>query len=115
MKTYVAIWALAVMAAAPLALAETEYEAKANEQIMIGCTCVLATSGLCDRAVWDDLAGSQRHSWNQPASVLAGKHYNLDELCYRKRDMDMHGGGLCCETVGDEAGTIKRLFRGSVN
>ena len=40
---------------------------------------------------------------------------DLNELCYRKRDVDKLGDGLCCEAAGDESHTIEKTFRGRVD
>jgi hypothetical protein len=93
-----------------IAFADTAYVAKADGDIEIGCVCAAGFPG-CETTLFDALNSKQRITWTQKASMLAGKTYNLDQLCYRKRDEDGMGGGLCCKGAGEED-SIKRLFRG---
>jgi len=74
-------------------LAKTTFPNSGNAAVE--CVCILATSG-CTLAVFDKAAGSQRVDWRQTISVLAGREVDLASACYRKRDTDTGGKGLCC-------------------
>src|SRR5262245_35855366 len=82
-----------------------ERSGKAN----IKCECVLATSG-CESKIFAALAGNQLHSWHYEISVKKDMRLNLNKVCYRKRDVEEQGAGLCC-TSRDETKTIELLFR----
>ena len=90
---------------------QAQYVAKQDGDIKIACTCILATAG-CQSKVLDALAGKQRVTWIQSASMKKSASYILGQLCYRKRNVDGLGGGLCCEG-SNEAESLK-LFRGEI-
>jgi hypothetical protein len=83
-------------------------DGKANVQ----CQCVLATTG-CQSKLFSSLAGKEIHSWHQEINVKKNMRLNLNEVCYRKRNVDKLGDGLCC-TTQDETKNIDKLFRGTV-
>jgi len=85
--------------------------ASSSGNAFISCVCVLATSG-CPLKRFDELAGSPRQSWVQPAAVLEGHTYDVSLLCYRQRDVQGRGEGLCCQLDGDEKDV--RYFSGSL-
>jgi hypothetical protein len=103
--------ALASVAVVPLLSADDAYVAEKDGTIQIGCACVVGFAG-CELKLFDELRDKPRQTWTQPANVKAGTKYNLDQLCYRKRDVDEGGEGLCC-TAANEEDSIKRLFRGT--
>ena len=103
----------ALIALGVVARADTAYVATRDGDVSIQCMCIARSAG-CDRRFFDAASGGNRVSWSQPAHLLGGHSYNLDELCYRKRDVDGGGAGLCCET-SDEKSAIEHLFRGKVN
>jgi hypothetical protein len=61
----------------------------------ITCLCILGSSG-CSSDFFDKASGSQRVDWRQTVSVVAGKEVDLAAACYRKRDVNPGGKGLCC-------------------
>jgi hypothetical protein len=94
-------------------MADDKYKAATDGKVTIACTCV-AGGTACQSKLFDSLSGSERFQWNQTGYTKKGAVYNLDEACYRKRDVKGAGDSLCCEVPGDEQLTIKNLFRGSV-
>jgi hypothetical protein len=91
--------------------ADTAYVATSDGDVRLKCICVLAKPG-CESKFFDAIQGSERISWIYTIHVRAAHSYNLNELCYRKRDVDSMGSGLCCSS-NDEAASIERLFRGT--
>ncbi len=83
-----------------------------NGKRNIECLCVAATSG-CQLKVFDALAGSQRHTWVYEISTRKGATVDLTEICYRKRDVEKLGDGLCCE-ASDPGESMKRFFSGKL-
>jgi hypothetical protein len=82
----------------------------------IECMCISPDGGVdvCSRLkTWDDAAGQPRHTWPQTVSRLgqANKEIDLSSACYRKRDVDGMGEGLCCSTTESEA---SKYFVGKV-
>ncbi len=61
----------------------------------ITCVCILGSSG-CSKDFFDKASGSQRVDWKQTVSAVAGKEVDLAAACYRKRDTNPGGKGLCC-------------------
>jgi hypothetical protein len=101
-----------LLAAASFASAAANYTADADQKVEVSCACVLATS-LCELKVFDQLSGAQRQTWTQSNFAKAGVPIDLSAACYRKRDADTGGQGLCC--VGtEEHSTIERLFKGEL-
>ena len=79
------------------------------------CDCILATTG-CASNLFFKLAGSQIHTWQQDFHTPK-VNYKVDEgilakACYRKRNVDKQGDGLCCEPLNDNA--ISKYFRGNI-
>jgi len=97
----------------PMGRADGSFTAPADAKILVQCECVAATTG-CQSKVFDSLSGKQRVAWTQEAQAKKGVVYNLNQLCYRKRDVKGAGDELCCEVPGDETATTKNLFRGTV-
>ena len=106
--------ALLTLLSFPVAHADDKYIATTDGKVTISCLCIAATS-LCQSKLFDSLAGKERFDWAQEGFTKKGQRYNLNEACYRKRNVDGRGEGLCCEVPGDEKQTIKRMFRGTVN
>jgi hypothetical protein len=80
------------------------------------CTCVLATSG-CPSKLFDELAGKPRHDWFQdftPPNASSNTTHARALACWRKRDADKLGDGLCCSLNGDDS-DADRYFRGNVD
>lgn len=74
----------------------------------IECMCIAPDGGVdvCTRLKrWDDAAGQPRHIWRQTVTGpgQTDKEIDLSSACYRKRDKDGMGGGLCCEATESEA------------
>ena len=114
MKTYQQIIFTTMLVAASLVVsADTGYMPTIDGDVSLNCACVVGYAG-CEKKFWDTIQGSERHSWSYSIHVQAGHTYNLDELCYRKRDVDKMGDGLCC-TTSDEKTSIENLFRGTVD
>lgn len=101
----------AALVALPLATAEDKYVATKDGPISVQCRCVVANPG-CQSKLFDAITGQERFEWTSPASTKKGKEYNLDQFCYRKRDVSGQGDGLCCEVPGNEEKSIQNLFRG---
>jgi hypothetical protein len=103
---------LALLGSTLIVNADSSYSASSDMDASVHCMCVVAKPG-CDRVVWNAISGSERQSWFQTAHLIAGKTYNLDEICYRKRNAEVSGAGTCCEG-SDQQDSIKRLFRGEI-
>lgn len=84
-----------------------------DQKISVDCTCVLAVTPLCEFKLVDKLSGSQRQSWTQTNFAKAGVAVDLNAACYRKRDADDGGQGLCCEGT-DVNSTTEKLFKGEL-
>lgn len=92
----------AVVSGAPPGLAEDQrpmiespHVAGFTGAALIHCHCVAATSG-CKSAFFWRLAGSPTHDWWQEVHLVEGKEVDLTAACYRKRDVEKLGHGLCC-------------------
>ncbi len=99
MKSWVrrsALLSLALLTFGRVAEADDAYKAPADGKIDLQCECITAVSGFCNLKRFDDAAGKPRHSWVQSANLKKGTTYNLDKLCYGKRDVEGHGAGMCC-------------------
>lgn len=100
-----------------LALASTAQAAETifdkNGKANIQCQCVLATTGCQSKVLWN-VAGKEVHTWHQEISVKQNMRLDLNDVCYRKRDVAKQGEGLCCST-NSESETIEKLFRGTVS
>jgi hypothetical protein len=68
----------------------------------IDCTCAAATSA-CASAVGDALGGKQRFKWTSTGSAKAGVSVDISELCWRRRNGDSEGQGLCCVLNNDQS------------
>jgi hypothetical protein len=68
----------------------------------VQCVCVVASSG-CKSALYDALNESQRHTWGIDVFGKFGEVTDVRLSCYRKRDVDKLGNGLCC-SVSEESG-----------
>lgn len=68
-------------------------------QSLIHCACVAKTIGgaACRYKVVDGLSGKERPDWWQEVHHEAGNEVDLSMACWRKRNVDTHGAGLCCE------------------
>jgi len=83
-----------------------------DEKISVKCECVVDFA-FCESKVFDAIAGQQRQLWYQDNYLKKGVAADLNDACYRKRDVSNHGDGLCCSFAGDERKTIDNLFRGT--
>ncbi|WP_143079536.1 hypothetical protein [Nitrosospira sp. Nsp14] len=82
-----------------------------NEKISVRCECLLSLP-LCELEVFASAAGKPLQTWYQDVTLTAGKITDLNAACYKNRDVDGMGDGLCCVT-SDAAKTITNLFRGT--
>lgn len=64
-------------------------------QAQAHCVCVAATTGCLSMVLWK-LEGKPSHDWWQTIHLTAGKEVDLGLACYRKRDVDDKGAGMCC-------------------
>jgi hypothetical protein len=81
---------------------------------LIHCYCTLGTSGCGSDFFWR-LAGSPVHDWWQEIHLVDGKEVDLASACFRKRDAEKLGGGLCCsvnEKDGKPDDVMLRKFFG---
>lgn len=78
----------------------------------LDCQCV-AVQGLCSFKLFDDAAGQPRITWTQEFFPPGGQSTAHDRAlaCWRKRDVDGLGNGLCCSLNNDES-DADRYFRG---
>jgi hypothetical protein len=79
------------------------------------CTCVVGTSA-CPLKKFDEIAGKPRHDWRQqftPPSADNDTPHTRALACWRKRDADKLGDGLCCSLDGNE-NDADRYFHGDV-
>jgi hypothetical protein len=106
----IALW----IAVLPLSVAVGDsnlVKVNATGKARIACVCIVSTSG-CALKRFDEIAGKPRKTWIQEAHVIQGHEYDASLLCYRKRDVQGHGEGLCCEVNRDERDL--RFFFGKV-
>lgn len=98
--------------ALPATADSKKYTPTQDRKAELGCTCVLATSA-CEAKIFDDLADKPRQTWSQDIFLKAGVTVDLSSACWRKRDDDKGGKGLCCSILPatDEAKNI-RFFNG---
>jgi hypothetical protein len=82
----------------------TNFTPTESGEFNVQCACVLATSGCSLELLWK-AGGAQLHEWSQDASLVAGKSTDISAACYRKRDVDKLGAGLCCEVSKNATGT----------
>jgi len=75
------------------------------------CKCVIDSTG-CQSKFITELSKNSIHTWYQSGYFKKGETTNLNELCYRNRDV--FGGGLCC-TNDKEYNSITELFNGSID
>lgn len=106
---------LSLTLSSPLSIAEENFLPPKDGKIEVACRCVAKSTPLCQLKLFDAIAGQERYEWTQENYVKKGKATNLDEACYRKRDVEKRGDGMCCEVPGDESKTIKNMFRGAPN
>ena len=102
-----------MMSSVTVAFAEDKYVAATDGVAKVNCICVVAISG-CQSKLVDALGGKERHTWTQDAFVKGGATHNLDQLCFRKRDVAGAGAGLCCEIPNNEPESTKSMFRGAI-
>ena len=78
----------------------------------LDCQCILATSG-CNFALFDEAAGKPRHTWYQDFTPPGGQSTLHDRAlaCWRKRDVQGSGDGLCCQLNNNES-DADRYFKG---
>lgn len=89
---------------------ETKFDVEGVKNVE--CACIVATSG-CRSRILDGMAGKVRHTWIQEIHVARGMSLDLTDVCYRKRDADKMGEGLCC-AADKEADTITKFFYGKL-
>jgi len=61
----------------------------------VHCYCILGVSGCSSDLLWH-AQGAPTHDWHQDNFFQEGKAVDLSDACYRKRDSDGQGNGLCC-------------------
>jgi hypothetical protein len=83
-----------------------------DETISTFCECLTAFSG-CESKLLASAAGYPLYSWYQTNYLKKGVQIDLNAACYRKRDVEGMGDGLCCTFPNNEAKTISNLFRGT--
>lgn len=88
-----------------------KYTPVEDGKFSVKCSCVLGTS-LCHLKTFDEAAGKPRQEWIMDQYGKAGKEIDLNASCWRKRDAEKMGDGLCCTVEDDENGTIEKLFSG---
>lgn len=87
----------------------------ATAQQRLSCLCIAATTG-CNFAVFDSAAGKPRKEWSQDFSPVPGKAPSTTDLalaCWRKRDANPGGEGLCCDMQKDQR-DAGRYYRGTL-
>lgn len=67
----------------------------------IDCQCI-PTGSFCGTRMQKAATDDARHSWSQTVYFRADKEVNFSRACWRKRDVDDLGSGLCCELHRDE-------------
>ncbi len=84
-----------------------------TETKLLACKCVSVESG-CTK-ISDLSSGAVRIKWQQKIHLQAGKEVDLSEACWRKRDVDGMGNGLCCSVAPvDDAKTNLGFFWGEL-
>lgn len=109
-----ALWKLAgllTVAIPTLVLGDSAYVSPTDQDIGIDCVCLVGRSG-CQSNILASQGGKDVKTWVTPAHLLAGHTYDLNQTCYRKRDVDGQGDGMCC-VADNESDSIKNLFRGT--
>ena len=103
---------LSIVSTNNISLAE-KYTPHEDGQIQVNCECFAEVGqGICVIKLIDEASGKPRHSWVMTQFVRANKEINLNESCYRKRDVETMGAGICCSYLNNEAKTIEELFIG---
>ena len=80
-----------------------------DETISTFCECLEAFSG-CELELIASATGKPSHSWYQTNYLMKGVEADLNVACYRKRDSDGMGDGLCCTVANSEAKSISKLY-----
>lgn len=79
----------------------------------LSCKCLaLTTAASCVLPGLGD-STAETITWRQTAFVMSGVQLDLTELCYRKRNVDSHGNGLCCGSDRNDNADL-RFFRGEL-
>lgn len=79
---------------------------RSSGKAKVHCGCVAAVSGCSSQLMWS-LQGSAKHSWWQDIHAQEDQSVDLSEACFRKRDVNKMGDGLCCQP-DDRAGNHDR-------
>lgn len=109
MRFVKSLLAVVIGCSAPAPWAETVTFDKDGKAV-VDCICVIGGPG-CNSKLLDAVSDEQRHKWTQDIPTLSGMKLDLNEVCWRKRDVDPQRE--CCVT-NDDADTIKRLFSGRI-
>jgi hypothetical protein len=78
----------------------------------IDCTCIAATSA-CVSSIGDALGGKERFKWTSTGAAKAGASVDISDLCWRRRNNDLEGQGLCCSLNNDQRDV--RFFWGELS
>lgn len=92
-----ALWCgSAVLAQETRPAVESPYVPNFTGVALVHCYCIAATSGCSSNFFWRT-AGSPVHDWWQEGHFIEGKETtDLAPACFRKRDVEKLGNGLCC-------------------
>jgi hypothetical protein len=90
-----------VVAAQPKTKIISTYTFKKTGAAAVECGCV-ATADDCSLKIFDALKGKQRHTWTMDVFGKEGEQTDVRLACYRKRDADKMGAGLCCNVAEKE-------------
>jgi len=90
----------------------------AAEKILISCECIQTSpAGLCSLNVFDKKAESPRYHWTNELYKPSNRnisHLDLAKSCYRKRNVDTHGAGMCCDVLSPTDENIQEKFLGKI-
>lgn len=91
------------------------FQGSSTAKELLACECISAESG-CSFSVFDQAAGKPRKNWVQEYSPVPGRDTSSSDMamaCWRKRNTDAGGQGLCCEMDNDDR-DAKRYFKGQL-
>jgi hypothetical protein len=70
----------------------------------VKCACVEGKTGCSKKFLWK-ASGEGLQTWYQDAELMASRAEDISAACYRKRDVDGLGDGLCCTVSTKPGGT----------
>ncbi len=79
--------------------------------LYVQCECLVAFPA-CQSEILSQIAGKPKQTWTQTGTVKKDVTLDLTHWCFRRRELDGPGVGICC-TNGDEYEDNMSLFQGT--